>query len=319
MPYVILSDHSIRKLSKPVYNAEMNPIIIATHNGGFHSDDVFAVATLHLALGVSQPISVVRTRDIDIINQADYVVDVGGQLDFDKHRYDHHQTEGAGTHANGIPYASFGLVWKEFGIQVSGSQEVAKYIEDKIVLFVDALDNGMDISTPLFEGVRPYTISDYFYSYWIDEYIEEDKVDAIFMDMVSLAKHLLSREIEKSKKIIAQRAEVESVYTHTEDRRVIVFDKNIAWGSVLVHKPEPLFVVYPSIDGTRWNAKAVHVKQNSFEVRKPFPVGWAGKSGEDLASVSGVPDAIFCHRALFLAVSESKEGALSMVHKALTY
>jgi len=295
----------------------MTDITIATHNGGFHSDDVFAVAVLQLALGTANPIAVVRTRDMDVISKANYVVDVGGVLDPHTHRFDHHQTEGGGTHANGIPYASFGLVWKEYGIEISGSVEVAQYIEDRLVLFVDALDNGIDISTPIFEGVRQYTISDYFYSYWIDEHIEEEKVDAIFMDMVVLVRHLLTREIEKAKKIISQRAKVESVYAETADKKVIVFDKNIAWAGVLVHKTEPLYVVYPSIDGTKWNAKAVHIKPNSFELRKPFPVDWAGKTGEDLVRVSGVSDAIFCHRNLFLAVALSKEGALGLVHKAL--
>ena len=40
----------------------MKKIIIATHSGSFHADDLFAVATLSLLLG-KENIEVIRTRD----------------------------------------------------------------------------------------------------------------------------------------------------------------------------------------------------------------------------------------------------------------
>src|ERR1035437_8220507 len=97
--------------------------IISTHNGTFHTDDVFAVATLSLFL--NDKVTIVRTRDVDIIANADFVCDVGGEHDSARSRFDHHQQGGAGKRANGTPYAAFGLVWKEFGEQLSGSKEIA--------------------------------------------------------------------------------------------------------------------------------------------------------------------------------------------------
>ena len=55
----------------------------------------------------------------------------------------------------------------------------------------------------------------------------------------------------------------------------------------------------------------------SFENRKSLPESWAAKRGKELAAITGVPDAVFCHNARFLAVSESKEGALRLAQIAL--
>src|SRR3989338_11391159 len=110
-------------------------VVIATHNGVFHSDDVFAVASLLALLEATPAVStVIRTRDEDLIRKADFVVDVGGIYDAEKNRFDHHQEGGAGKRLsarageNTIPYAAFGLVWLKFGGQIAGSETVAALV-----------------------------------------------------------------------------------------------------------------------------------------------------------------------------------------------
>src|SRR3712207_1683731 len=95
---------------------------VATHPGNFHADDVFAVAVLSLAEG---PLEIVRTRDAEALDAADARVDVGGKSDPETGDYDHHQRGGAGERPNGIRYASFGLVWKQYGTSLAGSPEAA--------------------------------------------------------------------------------------------------------------------------------------------------------------------------------------------------
>jgi len=51
--------------------------------------------------------------------------------------------------------------------------------------------------------------------------------------------------------------------------------------------------------------------------RKNFPKLWAGLRDEELQNVTGVPDAIFCHRGLFLAIAKSKEGAIKLAQIAV--
>lgn len=63
-------------------------ISIITHNGKFHTDDVFACAILKY---IFDDINIIRTRDESIINDSDsYIIDVGGEYDGVK-KFDHHQ------------------------------------------------------------------------------------------------------------------------------------------------------------------------------------------------------------------------------------
>jgi uncharacterized UPF0160 family protein len=85
----------------------MNDKTIVTHNGNFHADDVFSVAALK---SIFSSFTLIRTRDLEIISTADIVIDVGGEYDPEKGRFDHHQRGNAGERENGIPYSSFGLM-----------------------------------------------------------------------------------------------------------------------------------------------------------------------------------------------------------------
>jgi uncharacterized UPF0160 family protein len=291
---------------------------IITHGGAFHTDEIFAVATLMLRLK-GEKVTVVRTRDESLFPTADYVVDVGGVLNPEGGRFDHHQQGGAGSHSNGIPYASFGLVWKEFGIELCGGNDtVAKNIETKIVSSVDAFDNGVSISTNLHKDIYPYSIGQFFGTFLPSFSGNKEDYDTAFNACVNIAKELLEREITKALERVTLERIVEDIYQKTEDKRVIVLDKKYPWESSLVKFPEPLYVVYSNTENNNWNAKAVPADNNTlFSVRKKFPESWAGKRGEALVAETGVADAIFCHNARFIAVAESKEGILELVRQAL--
>lgn len=124
---------------------------IVTHNGVFHADDCFAVG----ALRVLHPDSrVVRTRDPKEWLRAAYLVDVGGEYDPERGRFDHHQKGGAGVRPNDVPYASFGLVWNALGegvildvLDIGGMhhadiQEIKSLVDERLVQGVDAADCG---------------------------------------------------------------------------------------------------------------------------------------------------------------------------------
>ena len=129
---------------------------VATHPGNFHADDVFAVAALELVHG---PLEVVRTRDADAQAAADVRVDVGGRHDPASGDFDHHQKGGAGERENGIRYASFGLVWREYGERLAGSAEAAAAIDERLVCGVDANDVGQTLVEPLVGDIRPMSVS----------------------------------------------------------------------------------------------------------------------------------------------------------------
>jgi uncharacterized UPF0160 family protein len=297
--------------------------IIAAHNGVFHADDVFAVATLLVlfegkagdVMADLRPLKVIRTRTPEEIETADFVVDVGGVSDPARGRFDHHQIGGAGERPNGIPYASFGLVWKHFGEKICGSKDVADMVDQKLVQPIDALDNGVSIVKEIFAGIRPYDLSAIIGGMNPNWNEKESISDENFMSAVSLAKGILTREIIAAKADIAGMRFVDDVYHSTEDKRVIVLDRDYPWERILSNYPEPLFVLYPK-DST-WRIKTVRKGLQTFENRKDLPAAWAGKKGAELSAITGVPGGIFCHNKLFMAAAETKEAALAMVGRAL--
>ncbi len=289
---------------------------IITHSGSFHADDVFAVAVLVFIFeSQKKGFEIIRTRDNEIISSGDCVVDVGGQYDPEKGLFDHHQMGGAGQRANGIPFASFGLVWKTFGVYITGSKLLAKLIDEKLVQPIDAMDNGIQIFENKIADRYPYTIQDIIFSYlptWKDD---ENKNDERFEVAVDFAKRLLNREIRKLMDKQEGDLVVENIYNTTLDKRIIVLDKAYLWADILSQKPEPLFVIYPQRD--RWHIKAVRDNPYSFLTRISFPKLWAGKRDKELAETTKIEDAFFCHAKRFMAAAGSKDSAIKLARAAI--
>jgi uncharacterized UPF0160 family protein len=63
--------------------------------------------------------------------------------------------------------------------------------------------------------------------------------------------------------------------------------------------------------------QAVPRDLGTFENRRDLPATWAGLSGEQLAAVTGVPDAVFCHSARFYVSAASREGIAELARRAL--
>ena len=288
--------------------------ICITHDGTFHADDLFATATLSILNNGN--IKIIRTRNPEIIKNGDYVFDVGGVYDEEKNRFDHHQKDFNKKRKEGIFYSSFGLVWKKFGKELVESEKEIKLVDDKLVAPIDASDNGFDLVENKYE-ISPYFIQYFFYSMcpsWSEVDLSKDQM---FLRSVEIAKEVLSREIIQAKDSILAEELVLSIYKNTKDKRIIVLDKDYPCEFVLNKFPEPLFVIYPRTDNVSFGVRAIREDPKTFKNRKNFPISWAGLRDEELQKITGVEDAIFCHRALFLAVAKTKEGAIKLAELAL--
>jgi uncharacterized UPF0160 family protein len=288
---------------------------VATHPGNFHADDVFAVAVLGLVHG---PLEIVRTRDDAIVAAADVRVDIGGRSDPSTGDFDHHQRGGAGERANGIRYASFGLVWREFGPGLAGAEDAAAAIDERLVQGVDANDTGQNISSALFEGIRPMTVSGVIAAMnavW-DEELTPAEEDARFASAVELATGVLERELAGSRAYRRALARVREAIGRPGDPRVVELDQNLPWHeTVVTSAPDALYVIYPKSDG--WGMQAVPRVLGEFANRKDLPAEWAGHGGAELAAITGVPDAIFAHGKRFYVSAGSREGILALAAQAL--
>jgi uncharacterized UPF0160 family protein len=289
---------------------------VATHDGSFHADEIFALATLSL---LDDTIDIVRTRDRDALAAADLRVDVGFASEPATGDFDHHQKGGAGERPNGVRYASFGLVWREYGARVcDGDAEVAARVDQSLVQGVDANDTGQTISEPLVGDIRPMTVSGVVAAMnpaW-DEELEPAEEDARFDEAVVLATRILERELAGAAAFARAQALVRAAIGRAEDPRLIELDRNMPWrDAVVTGAPEALYVMYPKTDG--WGMQAVPRELGTFANRRDLPAAWAGLSGDDLVAVTGVPDAMFCHSARFYVSAGSRDGIERLARLAL--
>jgi len=169
---------------------------MVTHSGNFHTDDIFAVVVIMMVF--DEPFEIIRTRDNKIVEESDFVVDIGGIYNPDKNRFDHHQEGGAGEKKNKIPYSSFGLVWKKYGTSICGAKEVADIIEKRFCYPVDMADNGIETFKKISDDVFPYiihNITSVFRPTWKEVKNGKSNHDSAFMEYLPIARKILEREI----------------------------------------------------------------------------------------------------------------------------
>ncbi len=291
-------------------------MLIATHNGSFHADEVFAIAALGL---LGDPVEVVRTRDRDDLARADLRVDVGFRDDASTGDFDHHQRGFDRARDNGVRYASFGLVWREFGAQIcEGDQDVAAAVDATLVQPVDANDTGQRLTQSLLDGVRPLTANGIiggFNARW-DETLTPEQERERFDAAVALAQGILAREVDSAASVRRAERIVRKAIAAAPDPRVVELPVNAPWKQVLVPETaDALFVIYPKRQG--FGLEAVPLELGSFENRRDLPAAWGGLDGADLVAATGVEDALFCHAKRFLVVAGSRAGIKRLAELAL--
>ena len=294
--------------------------ICVTHNGAFHTDDLFATATLSILNNGN--IKIIRTRDSEVFKKADYVYDVGGDYNPINNIFDHHQRGGAGNRENGIPYSSFGLIWKTYGEKICGSKEVALEIDKKLAQPIDAIDNGIDLTVSKFKNVEQYTVNNIFKAFYPTWDEDVNDVDKIFEQEVKKIIPLLGREIKVAQSNIKGEKIIMEDYSMAQDKRIIILSKpfhRFLVRDVLPKLPEPLYYICPSGHSDEWKVETVSVTSDTMESRKLFPESWRGFTNGDpkLREVTGVDDVIFCHKSGYLIHVKSKEGAIKLAEKAI--
>ena len=291
--------------------------IVAVHSGSFHPDDVFSVALLSILL--NGKIKVIRTRDKDVYSKADFILDVGGEYDPDINKFDHHQTGGAGLRSNKIPYSTFGLLWLKYGEGLCGSKEIAEKIDKKLVTIIDADDANFNIYKTVIADIKPFLLTDVIYSMcpnWREKQLDTDN---LFLRTVSFAREIILREIKIAKERMEIIGIIQTYYKKSLDKRLIVIDspkvsRYEIW-EALQDFPEPLYIIYGS--NSDWAVVAMRIGGDNFDSRKSLPISWGGLNDSDLAKITGVNDAVFCHPGLFLAGAKSKEAAIKLAELAL--
>lgn len=293
---------------------------IITHNARFHADDVSAVAVLSMVF--NGEIEVTRTRDKSIIATGDIVLDVGGKYDGERF-FDHHQVDAGLMRGNGVPYAAFGLIWKRFGRDVIAGDVATKDIVfekfDKIfVQPIDAIDNGVPVSQSLLEGLREFSSSSMVYAFYPTWHeCSEALLFSRFMEAVAVQKQIITRILGGLIAECDAATLVKAAYERASDKRIIELSEEMPFQEVLMTYPEPLYVIYKNANDPNWHLSCVRADLGTFKNRRDLPASWGGKRDAELEQVTGVRGSVFAHKAHFMAVADSHEGALALARLAL--
>ncbi|MGD9276597.1 MAG: MYG1 family protein [Candidatus Pacearchaeota archaeon] len=283
---------------------------VCTHDGRFHTDEVFAIAILKIFY---KEIKIIRTRDEKVFRKTDLRVDIGRSYNAKTGDFDHHQNEFNLMRKNKIPYASAGLIWKHFGKKLVNSEKAFNYIDEKLIQPIDAIDSGVDIT--LKEIISNYGIGEITNSF-LPVWYEEKNYDKSFKQVLGFASDLLKREIKLANGIEKAEEIVKKAISKSKNKDYIILEKNVPWRKYVIENTKIKFVVEPNSGGF-WSVYTVRTKINNFEDRKSFPKKWADLQKEKLVKVTGVEDAMFCHKDLFTAVAKSREGAIKLAELAI--
>ncbi|WP_239467208.1 MYG1 family protein [Rhodoferax koreense] len=302
------------------------PVVIATHNGSFHADDIFGVAVL---LRLHPGAQLIRTRDAELIARADFAVDVGGEWDAGRGRFDHHQRGFSGARDSGVVYASAGLVWRAHGAalveQTFGlndpalAQSVADALDEELVQHLDRADTGVDHGAPGLFGLSAL-LSQFNTTWDARRDAVQDEADALanFRKAMAVVDTLLAATLDQLRAKY-QGAELVRNAEKLFGGQVLLMPRGgLPWREVVSREmPEVLFVVYPDSSARQYQVHVVTVEPHSFQARKDLPRPWAGLRLAELAEVTGVADAVFCHNGRFIAGAASLAGAMRLAELAL--
>ena len=289
----------------------------STHDGRFHADEIFALAVLKL---IYPDLKIIRSRDENVYKKADIIVDVGHVYDPENLIFDHHQRSFSRKRESRIPYASFGLVWQKYGELLCKSTEPSEYIDSVIVQAIDADDNGIEIFETTFDGIKSQTLSDIIESFVPRHVNDDDKVQKGFDRALDFATSYMKRQIKLAKELFeVALPNIRVAIKDAKDPRILIFHKfDKTWLNFIARESEKaLFAIFPTHRKT-WAIRSVPIAGRKFEYCKLMPAEWGGRQKE-FAKISGVPDALYCHNACFLAEADSLEGAEKLAIIALEY
>lgn len=318
-------------------------LLIGTHDGVFHCDEILGCFLLKILFPEA---SIKRSRNAEILKTCDIVIDVGGEYDPQKHRYDHHQRtfqhtmstlsdELVGT----VRLSSAGLVYHHFGKQVlekildSKEEDLIKYVYKRMYISfikeIDGIDNGIpahdseplytihtDLSSRVHHLYKPW----YFVGDWNeDEHFHKamDLVGGEFTDAV-----LRSRDISYRARDIVEKSILNRFDVH-ESGAIIELSTSCPWKEHFFELEEKLgitpeevkYVLFKGDDSYR--IMGVPLTRESFLGRKFLPESWRGLRNEELSRLTAIEGCIFVHANGFIGGNTTRNGVLQMAIKSL--
>nr|XP_025667695.1 UPF0160 protein MYG1, mitochondrial isoform X2 [Arachis hypogaea] len=277
---------------------------VGTHSGTFHCDEALACFMLRLTQHFSNA-HILRTRNPNVLETLDAVVDVGGVYDPKRHRYDHHQRgfDEVLGHGFATKLSSAGLVYKHYGLEI-----IAKVLQ---------LDEGHPHVHQLYKAV---------YRNFVES--PERENEAFHRAMSLAGDEFLDNVNYYAKSWLPARSIVMECLAAREtidsSGEIIKLTRPCPW-KFHIHElekemeisPSIKYVLYPDDRSKKWRLQAVVISPARFESRKPLPSPWRGLENDKLSEVAGIPGCAFVHMSGFIGGNQTYDGALAMARASL--
>lgn len=235
------------------YDFEKKPIIKigVTHSGMFHADDVFSTALLKL---LYPNIQILRMGEVPyniIVNKNTIVYDIGN------HKYDHHGTV-KDVRSNGIPRASFGKLWKDFGKFLIEDKTAQSFIEFALVQEIDRTDCGLG-SNLLSTSFK-----------WMNKSWEEDDNAELeyFNQAVSFAEYILKKIINRKQSEINADEAIKHELYFQRGSNILVLNKYMPVSQSV--REDVLYYIYPATRGGYNIAPILNKYTNTWRRKLPI-------------------------------------------------
>lgn len=320
---------------------------IGTHSGTFQADEALGVFLLR-QLKRWSAVPLVRTRDLEKLKPLEIVIDVGGEYEHDRLRYDHHQrgfdeTFGGASGRWKTKLSACGLVYKHYGREVlaalhpqlGASTDKLEWVFERVYIdFIqglDAIDNGIEVC----DGPKRWKDGSGLSARvarlnerWNEPEggpTEDERFERASAlcgdDFCSFVASVVESELparEYVEDALLARTSVDP------SGKLLVFQSGgMPWKTHLYEleakhgiEGQVAFVLYTDSAGM-WRVQAVTAKGTDFTNRVSLPEQWRGVREQSLVDVSGIPGSRFCHAGGFICGNDAYEGALAMARAAL--
>ncbi|KAL1131671.1 hypothetical protein AAG570_011284 [Ranatra chinensis] len=291
-------------------------------------------------------LKVVRSRDYDVLSKCDIVIDVGGEYDPSKYRFDHHQrgfNHSVSTVIPGKPWttklSSAGLIYCHFGREIikkvvedldSNSLEpIFDKLYEGFVQEIDGIDNGIELAA---NGELNYRITtnlsarvSHFNQKWNEKSFDEW---AAFEKAVEYAggefkeRILYLVNVWWPARSLVEKA-IENRFQVHPTGEIIELETFCPWEEHFFQlekqmkiNPAIKYLLFTDRNGD-WRVRAVPEKSGSFVLRLPLHETWRGLNKEELVLANGIEGSNFVHSSGFIGGNKTKDGALKMAVKSL--
>lgn len=328
----------------------MSKNTIITHNGKFHTDEVFATAIIKYIS--DDNIEIIRTRDEEFLKKSTadneiFVIDVGGVYDPGNRNYDHHQKDCREFYSekyqkSGVFMSSAGMVFKAWAQgyfnmfaynnnydMSSLSLESRNYIIDKfyerVIQPIDANDNGIsEFEFPNKQKKRfnPLIVQNIVNNKNSDDTNNDETQMKAFLEALELAESTLRDFMTVHLKYhLSYNENKNKLEKYLPDNRelpeIVVLEELFDYYNPLMkferetgQEGRIKFVILPR-DNEKWQIHTIRIPGNGFAHRVSIV------SKEIAQKYMNTENVHFVHNSGFIAVVKTREAAMNLAQVSL--